>query len=170
MGLFNKLFVNKTAATSIKTEQGIVYLPMNGEIIPLENIEDGVFSEGLLGPGCGIIPAEEMVYSFVNGTILTIASTKHAIGIRSEEGVELLLHIGMDTVEMKGKPFKVSVEVGQRVKCGDLLMSFDSKQIKGAGFVTTSAFVITNGDEFKSVELLATGLREKLTPCLKVER
>lgn len=169
MNLLNKLFFKQETSFPVKAETKTVYLPMTGMVIPLPDIADGVFSEGLLGPGCGIVPTGEKVYAFVDGTIVTIAPTKHAIGILSEDGLEVLLHIGMDTVEMNGAPFCIEAKVGQKVKCGDLLLSFDSKQIKKAGFTTTSALVITNGNQYQEIEILAQGTANKLSPCIKVK-
>lgn len=170
MGLFDKLFGKKTIETiEVVTEKNIIYLPIEGEIIPLEDIGDGVFSEGILGKGCGIKPKEEKVYAPINGTVENVADTKHAIGIMSDDGAEVLIHVGMDTVDMKGTGFDVLVEVGQKVKCGELIMKFDTGKIKAAGHPSTTALVLTNTDDLNAVTILNTGDAAKLTPVLKVE-
>ncbi len=166
MSFLNKL-LGKEEAVTVETKLHEIYMPMKGEIIPLEEIGDGVFSSEVLGKGCGIRPQEEKVYAPVNGTIASIADTKHAVGILSEEGVEVLIHVGMDTVMMNGEGFHVLVKEGQEVKCGECLMTFDMKKIKEAGYPTTSAFVITNTDECSDLEVLQYGNVEKLNPCMK---
>ncbi len=170
MSYLTKLFIKKAEkeAIPVASKSGVIYLPIAGETIALKDIEDGVFSGGVLGPGCGIRPTKEDVYAFIDGTIVMIAPTKHAIGIRSDEGIEVLLHIGMDTVEMNGTPFQVAVKVGQRVKCGDYLMSFDQEMIQKAGHPTTSALVITNAKEIHDVQVLPLGERDVVAPCLEV--
>ena len=171
MGLFDKFF-SKTAVEPsfpVDAEHGKLYLPIEGEVIPLEEIGDGVFSAEVLGKGCGIIPAEEKVYSPVNGKILNVAETKHAIGILSEDGIEVLIHVGVDTVDMNGSAFQVAVKEEQQVKCGDFLMSFSMEKIKAVGHPTTTAFVVTNSDEFSEIELIGSGMTQKLKPVLEVK-
>lgn len=170
MGLFNKLFSKeKETAIEVATEENTMYLPIEGEVIPLEKIGDGVFSEGILGPGCGINPKEETVYAPVNGTITTLADTKHAIGIMSDDGVEVLIHVGMDTVDMNGTGFVVLVSLDQKVKCGQPILKFSMDKIKAAGHPTTTAFVVTNADDFAEIKVLRTGDTGKLTAVMKAE-
>lgn len=169
MGFFQKLLGKATAEPIITDpEKNVLYLPIEGTVITLKEINDGVFSEEILGKGCGILPHEEKVCAPVNGTITNVAETKHAIGIMADDGMEILIHVGMDTVDMKGQGFNIQVSVGQKVKCGQLLMTFNSQKIKAAGHPTSTAFVLTNTDEFASVELLQTGKAKRLTPVLKV--
>lgn len=170
MGLFDKLFgKEKETAIEVATEKNTIYLPIEGEVIPLEQIDDSVFSEGTLGPGCGIMPKEETVYAPVNGTITTIADTKHAIGIMSEDSVEVLIHVGMDTVDMNGTGFEVLVKPAQEVKCGQPVMKFSMDKIRAAGHPTTTALVITNADDFTEIKVLRTGSMSKLTAVMKAE-
>ncbi len=144
-GLFERLFGYGSQGEG---EPNTVYAPLAGKVIPLEEIGDGVFSEGILGNGCGLIPSVDKAVAPFNGTVTQIADTKHAIGLISDSGIELLLHIGMDTVNMKGQGFHVPVSVGQKVKRGQLLMSFDRSAIQKAGFSIASAIVIVNTDAF----------------------
>lgn len=127
--------------------------PVTGKYIPLNEISDEVFSQGILGDGCGVIPSDRKVYAPVDGKISMIADTKHAIGIAVNPGVELLIHVGMDTVEMNGDGFEVYVSNGQKVKRGDLLLEFDMEKIKTAGYPTDTAFIVVEKGEFKDLSL-----------------
>lgn len=168
MGLFDKLR-GKEKAVEVSTEKNTLYLPIEGEVIPLEEIGDGVFSEGILGKGCGIKPKDEKVYAPVNGKITTVADTKHAVGVLSDDGVEVLIHVGMDTVDMNGNGFEILVKVGQKVQCGQALLKFSIDKIKTAGHPTTTAFIVTNSDDYSDIKVLQTGDMAKLTAVMKVE-
>lgn len=159
MGLFKNILGNKKAADlpQITTENHTVYAPFDGQVITLEEINDGVFSSGVLGSGIGMIPDEETVYAPFDGKVIQVADTKHAIGILSNDNVELLIHVGMDTVSMKGKGFDVFVSEGDTVTCGQRLMTFSKKAISQAGFPDTTAIVVTNSDDFQNITLLTTG-------------
>ena len=150
MGLFDKL-LGKDKAVTIAAEKNTLYLPIEGEVIVLEEIGDGVFSEGILVKGCVIKPKDETVYAPVNGVITTVADTKHAVGIMSDGGIEVLIHVGMDTVDMNGSGFNVLVKPNQKVQCGQPLLKFSMDKISAAGHPTTTAFVITNSDELSNV-------------------
>ncbi len=127
-----------------------------GLFIPMEEIPDPTFSQGVLGACCGVEPETGKVYSPMDGKISTLADTLHAIGIEAE-GVELLIHVGIDTVEMKGDGFKSHVQEGQTVKKGDLLLSMDLEKIKAAGHPATIMVAVTNSDDLTSVEAVASG-------------
>lgn len=170
MGLFDKIFSKLETAVKVTVEPNILYLPIDGEVIPLKDIGDGVFSEGILGQGCGIKPTDETVYAPLEGTVTQIADTRHAVGLISNDGVEVLIHVGMDTVDMNGDGFTVLVQNEQKVKCGQPLVKFSLSKIKSAGHPTTTAFVVTNTDEFSSVNVLAIGDTKKLTPAIRVEK
>lgn len=159
MGLFDKLFEKKEkkAEPEFNCEPLTVYAPLRGKAIPLAQIPDPVFSEGVLGPGCGIEPEDEAVYAPFHGEITSVAETKHAVGIVSRDGMELLIHVGIDTVAMNGKGFSVKVKEGQKVKKGDLLLTFSLADIKEAGHPSTTAVLVTNGDEYKEVRPEADG-------------
>lgn len=161
MGLFDKLFKKEGASAVEKiefsTEPRTLYQPMEGEVIPLPEIADGVFSEGVLGQGVGLKPAGEIVYAPLNGTISTVAETKHAVGIDSTEGAEILIHVGLDTVDMNGKGFEPLVKAGDRVTAGQPLLKFSKKAIADAGHPDTSAVLITNSDDFTGFTVVRTG-------------
>ena len=169
MGLFDKLLKKKEEMISVATEHNTLYLPLEGEVIPLEEIGDGVFSAEILGKGCGIRPQEETVYAPANGTVTSIAETKHAVGIQTEDGIEVLIHVGMDTVAMNGDGFEVFVKQNQKVKCGQPLLRFSAAKIKACGYPTTTAFVVTNSDDYDAVAVIKTGNQPKLTAVLKVQ-
>lgn len=125
--------------------------PAKGTFIPMDQIPDEVFSTGVLGQCCGIDPEEGKVFAPVDGKITQLADTLHAIGIAAGE-LELLIHVGVDTVEMNGDGFTTAVEEGQSVKKGDLLLTMDLKKIKAAGHPTTVIMAVTNTDEFAEVK------------------
>ncbi|KWW11123.1 PTS beta-glucoside transporter subunit IIABC [Peribacillus simplex] len=125
--------------------------PLKGEMIPLENVDDAVFSSGAMGKGVAIEPAEGMVSAPFDGKVVTLFPTKHAIGLISDDGVEVLIHIGLDTVQLGGKHFDAHVEAGSVVNKGDKLVTFDMKGIKEAGYQATTPVIITNTAEYLDV-------------------
>lgn len=124
---------------------------ISGDAIRIEEVNDGVFSEKILGEGMAIIPSEELLISPCDGTICSIADTKHAVGLQLNNGIQLLLHIGLDTVSMNGDGFTVYVKEGQSVKEGQKLISFDRTLIKKAGFADTVIMVVVENENDKSV-------------------
>lgn len=169
MGLFDRLFKKEEPIIEVQTEPGVLYLPIEGEVISLADIGDGVFSAEILGPGCGLRPMGETVYAPADGTVTTVAETLHAVGLQTKDGAEVLIHVGMDTVEMKGVGFEVLVEEGQSVRCGQPLLKFSRDKIKAAGHPTTTAFVVTNADELSEVTLLQTGAQKLLTAVMRAK-
>ena len=145
MGFFDKL--RGKPVETLPSEPKTVYVPIQGRIMPLQEIGDGVFSEGVLGPGCGIEPEDETVYAPFTGTITQVTDTKHAVGLQSADGMDLLIHVGMDTVEMNGKGFTCYVKVGEKVQRGQKLMSFAIADIKAAGHPATTAIILCNADD-----------------------
>lgn len=142
--MFKGLFGKKAKETKL-------YAPIKGEAVLLENIEDPMFSQKVLGDGIAIKPAEGKVYSPADGTVSMIADTRHAIGINTADGLELLIHIGMDTVALNGEGYTPKVEAGASVKKGDLLMEFDMDFITGKGYSCVTPVIITNMDDIKSL-------------------
>ena len=128
-----------------------VYAPIKGNIVKLESVEDEAFSSGAMGKGIAIDPAEGKVYAPYDGIIETAFPTKHAIGLTSDKGVELLIHVGMDTVKLNGEHFTSHIEEGQKVKKGDLLLEFDVDAIKKAGYPVVTPVIVTNSDDYKDV-------------------
>ena len=134
-----------------------LYSHLNGRAVPLEEVEDDVFSQKILGSGIAVEPSEGRLYSPCDGEIHSVFDTKHAVSILSEEGAEILLHIGIDTVKLDGRYFEAKVSEGQRVKRGDLLITFDMDKIREAGFKLTTPLIICNSEDYSSFEPLAEG-------------
>jgi PTS system beta-glucosides-specific IIC component len=139
------------AASNSDVKGGTVVAPITGKLVALSDIKDEAFSSGALGQGVAIEPDEGKVYSPVDGEITTFFPTGHAVGITSSNGIEILIHVGMDTVELDGKGFTPKKAQGDKVKKGELLLEFDMKVIKDAGFPVTTPVVITNSDDYADV-------------------
>ena len=127
----------------------VIKSPISGKVIELEKVDDPVFSSGSMGKGIAIEPMDNKVYAPFNGTIEFIAETKHAIGLLSEDGVEVLIHVGMDTVKMQGRGFNVKTSVNSKIKAGDLLLEFDRNAIEKEGYSLITPVVITNADNYE---------------------
>lgn len=125
--------------------------PVPGEVIPMEEISDSTFASGVLGKGFGVIPSEGKVYAPFDGVCESIFDTLHALGLRSDGGVELLIHVGLDTVNLQGRPFKAHIKSGERMKKGQLLLEFDIDEIKASGCETVTPVLVTNVDDFASI-------------------
>lgn len=132
-----------------------LYSHMNGTAVKLEDVEDDVFSQKILGEGAAVEPSEGKLYAPCDGKIDSVFDTKHAVNMVSDDGVEILLHIGIDTVKLGGQYFEAHVSDGQEVKKGDLLISFDMDKIKAAGYKVTTPLIIGNTDDYASVEPVA---------------
>ena len=143
-------FASHTATPTALAESAEVVSPLAGQVKPLSQAKDPVFSSGVMGQGVVIEPSQGELVSPVNGTVTVLFPTKHAVGIVSEEGVEMLMHIGMDTVSLDGKGFEAHVEQGDKVVVGQQLISFDMDVIKEAGLVTETPVIITNQDDFQA--------------------
>lgn len=153
MGLLD--FIKK--GTQKKEEIPALTAAARGHLISLDQVQDPVFCEGTLGQGCGIEPVEGKVYALMDGEITMVADTAHAIGIKGACGVELLIHVGIDTVEMNGDGFQNNMKAGDRVKAGQLLMEMDIEKIKKAGHLPTVILVVSNSDDFTSIEVAGDG-------------
>lgn len=132
----------------------------NGELIPITEVNDDVFSSEMLGDGHAIKPAQGKIYSPVDGIIKTIFPTKHAIGVSTDSGLELLIHLGIDTVELNGKPFEIFTQQGDIVKTGDLIADMDIKLITSEGYDNTVVIVYTNPEIIKAVSFVSPGAVE----------
>ena len=162
VGIGEKETESKKEDKSVKVEDGQPVLntgvkeiksPISGKVIELEKVNDPVFSSGAMGKGVAIEPLDNKVYAPVNGTIEFIADTKHAIGLLSEDGIEVLIHVGMDTVKMNGRGFNVKTSVNSKVKAGDLLLEFDRNIIEKEGYSLITPVVITNADNYEDKAL-----------------
>ena len=146
-----------------------VYSVADGQVIALEQVKDPVFAQKMMGDGFAVEPANGNIVSPVSGTVSSIFPTKHALGLVTDSGLEVLVHIGLDTVSLEGKPFTVHVAEGQKVAAGDLLVTADLDAIRAAGRETSTVVVFTNGDAIKSVKLEQTGSLAAKTAVAKVE-
>ncbi|KRN21407.1 beta-glucoside-specific PTS transporter subunit IIABC [Lacticaseibacillus camelliae] len=142
---------SSTVASGAKTTKK-VFSPVKGELITMESVNDATFAQKMLGDGAAVIPEDNHFYAPFDGVIETVFPTKHAIGLKSDTGIEVLIHIGLDTVELKGKYYTAHVEANQRVKKGDLLMDADLDAIKKAGYDTTTPVVVTNTKDFVEIQ------------------
>ena len=146
-----------------------IYSVADGQVVALEQVEDPVFAQKMMGDGFAVEPANGNIVSPVTGTVSSIFPTKHALGLVTDSGLEVLVHIGLDTVSLEGKPFTVHVSEGQKVAAGDLLVTADLDAIREAGRKTSTVVVFTNGDVLKSVKLEQTGSLAAKTAVAKVE-
>lgn len=146
-----------------------VYSVADGQVVALEQVKDPVFAQKMMGDGFAVEPANGNIVSPVSGTVSSIFPTKHALGLVTEAGLEVLVHIGLDTVSLEGKPFTVHVAEGQKVAAGDLLVTADLDAIRAAGRETSTVVVFTNSEAIKSVKLEQTGSLAAKTAVAKVE-
>lgn len=146
-----------------KVKDIIIYAPIKGKCVELNKVNDPMFSEGMMGQGVAIIPEEGRVVAPVNGVISAIFETKHAIGITSEDGAELLIHIGIDTVNLKGKYFNARIKEGDSIKVGDLLVEFNKDSIIKEGYEVITPVIVTNSAAYTEVigSTLGTNVKEK---------
>lgn len=151
------------------TEKDTVYAPLKGEVIPLTDVKDETFAGEILGKGFAIIPEEDNVYAPFDGVVTTVFDTKHAVGLRTAENLEVLIHVGINTVELGGKGYEVHVAQGDTVKTGDLLLTVNMDGIKKAGYDTTTPVIVTNTDDYGNVETLKYGKAAVSEAVLKVE-
>lgn len=160
----------KSDAPELKTESNIVYAPVEGNVIPMEEIPDEIFASGVLGEGVGIEPAKGEIVAPFDGTITTVFNTKHALGLTSSNGVELLIHVGINTVELEGEYYTSKVAGGDYVKTGQVLLTFDKEAISKAGYDVTTAVLVTNPDNYSKVCVEKTGAAAALDKIITVEK
>ena len=141
MGFFSKLFGKE------KKDNGL-YAPLAGQAVPVTEVPDPTFAEGMLGDGIAIIPSEGKVYAPCNATVDMMFTTGHAVSLVAENGAEILIHVGLETVGLEGKPFKVHVENGQKVKKGDLMIEVDLEAVKAAGLNTITPMLVCNSGDY----------------------
>ena len=143
MGFFKKLFGKKTDA---------VYAPMAGKAVPISEVPDPTFAEGMLGNGIAIEPSEGKVYAPCDATVDMMFTTGHAVSLIAECGAEILIHVGLETVSLNGGPFTVHVANGDKVSKGQLLMEVDLEAVKAAGLPTITPMVICNTDDYPTFD------------------
>lgn len=146
------------AAVAFKGLQADIVAPANGELIPIDKVEDDVFSQKMMGEGFAVVPENGEIASPIAGTIVSVFPTKHAIGIKTDDDIEVLLHMGIDTVDLGGDAFEIKVREGEKVKAGKIVASADLATIQKAGKMTTMIVVFTNGDKIDNYHYDKTGL------------
>lgn len=151
--------VSRTVTAQTSEETGLVTIgsPLKGDILPLNEIHDDVFASGAMGPGVAVVPKEGKVYAPEDGTVSMLFDTLHAIGFTTEQGAEILIHVGMDTVKLDGKYFTPHTESGANVKKGELLLEFDMEKIKHAGYELVTPVIITNAEDMGEVQAVTSG-------------
>ena len=155
-------------AVEKKAEAAVLTAPIAGTVIPLSEVGDGVFSEGMVGEGFAIEPTGNKVYAPADCTVSMVFETKHAIGLVAGS-MELIIHVGIDTVQLDGKPFTIQVKDGDVLKQGDLIGSFDAKMIQDAGYRLTTPVVVTNADAFSDLSIVKRGAVKPGEPVLRVQ-
>lgn len=141
--------------------------PLKGEVIPLDQVPDEVFAGGLMGPGVAIQPSNSTVVSPVNGEVTFVADSLHAIGLTSDEGAEILIHVGLETVELKGEPFTTYVSNGDRVEVGQKLLEFNSSDIQSAELSLITPVIITNADDYDEIDIATSNQEDYLIHLIK---
>lgn len=131
--------------------------PLDGELLPLSEVKDEVFSSGAMGEGVAIEPSQGVLHAPANGRVVMTFPTGHAIGMKTKDGAEILMHIGMDTVNLQGKGFETLVDKGDEVKAGDELVKFDIDEIHSAGYIVTTPIVVTNSKDYEKVSVVRQG-------------
>ena len=175
MGFFDKFKKAakpaKPEALSVSAPAGTVLAPVSGKAMKIEDVSDPVFGSGAMGQGCGIEPEGETVYAPVSGTLTAVGAPNfHALGIQGDDGAEILIHVGVDTVEMKGDGFTVYGTKGAHVNAGEPLLSFSKSKIKAAGHDTVVIMALTNTDDLASVELTHEGPVQAGEPVISFKK
>lgn len=132
-----------------------ILAPVPGKAIPMSQVEDPTFSQEILGKGTAIEPSEGRITAPADGTITMVFDTKHAISMTTASGAELIIHVGLDTVQIKGEHFTAHVKAGDKVKAGELLLEFDLEAIKKAGYKVTTPVIICNTPSFPNMKCLS---------------
>ena len=157
------------AAPAKEAKSAVLGAHMNGTVVALADVADEAFASGAMGGGVAIEPSEGKLYAPADGVIETVFETKHALGMTTDDGVELLMHIGIDTVKLGGMYFATHVAPEQKVKKGDLLVSFDKEAIKAEGYPLTTPLIVCNTDDYAAVETLAAGSVKNGADLLRVQ-
>ena len=153
----------------VKAGENDVLAPMTGSVLALDQVPDSTFASGLLGKGVAMIPSEGKVIAPFSGEVASIFQTKHAIGLLSDSGIELLIHVGIDTVKLDGAPFTAHVKEGDKIQAGDLLLTFDRQMILDAGYDLATPIIISNSDDYPGLEIVAASAVSAGQPLLTVQ-
>lgn len=157
------------SSKAMPTVEETILTPVSGQVVTLSTVQDKIFSEEILGPGLAIQPQDGQVYAPADGTITALFETRHAIGITTETGLEILIHLGLDTVNLKGEGFENKVAKGEKVKAGQLLATMDLARLTNLGYDMITPVVITNGEQAQ-IERLANEKAQAQTPLFRVKR
>lgn len=147
MGLFKKILGTKAGIIDDK-----IYSPLTGEVAPLSAVNDLVFSQEMMGKGVAVIPRAGRVVAPCNGEIISVFRTRHAVTIKADNGAEIIIHVGLETVALDGKYFESHVADGERINKGDLLLTFDIDKIKEEGYEMITPVIVTNSADYQRVD------------------
>lgn len=170
LDMLDAVRVKKPAAIAAEDDPRSVDAPVSGRVIPLSEVSDPVFSQGMLGRGLGIVATEGVAFAPVSGTVAADVKTKHALLFKTEEGAEVLLHVGVDSVRLRGKGFRLFVSKGDIVRAGEPVMSFDRSLMEESGVDGTVIVTVTNSDTFAQVEPVCGAEVSAGSVVLRVER
>lgn len=145
-------FLKKSKEFEIEPEKNCIYAPVKGTVIPLSEVNDDMFSQEMLGKGVAIKPEDNTFYAPVSGTVTVAAKSSHAIAITTEEGLEVLVHIGIDTVELNGEYFKKFVNPGEKIRAGQRMVTFEGEKIRQSGYDTVTMIIVTNSSDYNRIE------------------
>lgn len=165
-----ELTASDQSEAKLETEENTVYSPLAGDAIAMSEVKDDTFAAEVLGKGYAVVPSEGRVVAPFNGKVETVFDTRHAIGLVSEDGVEVLIHVGINTVELDGRFYTTHVAEGDIVKAGDLMLEFDIEGIKGAGYDVTTPVIVSNSDDYNGFDVLVSGAVKRLDKAIKVSR
>lgn len=160
------LYKEKKAGSILNQSQ--IASPLRGKVLPLEQMKDDAFASGVLGKGAAVLPEEGKLYAPADGEIITLFPTLHALGMMTKDGVELLIHIGLDTVQLNGEGFKAHISQGDQVKKGQLLIEFDIDFLEKKGYCLETPVLVTNSDDFLEVAVVAGAHADPGETLLKV--
>ena len=158
------------SSLAVQSKELVLGAFAEGKVVKLEDVRDEAFASKTMGDGVAVVPDKGMLYAPADGEIAAVFDTGHAVGMVTEEGTEILMHIGINTVEMKGKGFKVFAEVGKKVKRGQVLAEFDLEEIKRAGYDATTMLLLTNGGEFEKIDIISFGHVTQTDNIIRVRR
>lgn len=153
----------------VRTEKNTVYSPVKGTAVLLHEVKDETFAGGVLGQGMAVIPEEGRVYAPFDGTVEMVFDTRHAVALTSQDGAEVLIHIGINTVELGGRHYETYVNAGDTVRAGQLLITFDAEAIKSEGYDITTPVIITNSDDYKEIKVEKTGSVKEMEKILALQ-
>ncbi|EGT5671353.1 PTS beta-glucoside transporter subunit IIABC, partial [Cronobacter dublinensis subsp. dublinensis] len=160
---------NTAARAPHPVPENAALAPLSGTVLALENVPDPTFASGLLGQGAAIIPSDNQVRAPFAGVVESLFATRHAIGLQGDNGMELLIHVGIDTVKLDGQLFTARISVGDRVQPGDVLIEFDRQAIIDAGYDLTTPIIISNSDSYRTVTTVAATAITAGMPLLTAE-